>query len=210
MKQRHSSRSSPCTAGCGLRRRPWALALTALTTLTVLSACHTEGTTTQISLGTVGSVDLPPATTLRPAVENTEVTTDITSSLPPGVLFTGDPCSALSATDFAQVGIDGAPPGELVDAQLLSPDTCGYSILSGRRAFVVEVAARSPQDFAQPEQYASGAVEPVAGIGLEAVAFARPDGTQVVMVRVDNGYFWVRSSDAESAADFAARAVDNA
>lgn len=200
----------PCTTGREPRRCPRAVALMALTTLAVLSACHTEDTATQISLGTVGSVDLPPATTLRPAVENTEVTTDITPSLPPGVLFGGDPCSALTATDFAQVGIDGAPPGELVDAQLLSPDTCGYSILSGRRAFVVEVAARSPQDFAQPEQYASGQVVPVAGIGLAAVAFTRPDSTHVVMVQVDNGHFWVRSPDGDSAAEFATRAVDNA
>lgn len=207
MNLRLARQSVPCTTGREPRRCPWAWGLVALT---VLSACHTEGTTTQISLGTVGSVDLPPATTLRPAVENTEVTTDITPTLPPGVLFGGDPCSALTTADIAAVGIDGAPPGELVDAQLLSPDTCGYSITSGRRAFVVEVAARSPQDFAQPEQYASGPVEPVAGIGLAAVAFARPDGTHVVMVQVDNGYFWVRTPDGESAAEFAARATDNA
>ena len=185
------------------------LTCTALAAL-ALSACHTEDATTSVSLGTVGSVNLPPPTTLRPAVENTEVSTDISPSLPPGVLFEGDPCSALTAADFARVSIAGIAPGSLVDAALLSPDTCGFAVQSGRSAFTIEVAARSQQDFDQPQQYASGAVQAVDGIGLAAVTFTRPDGSHVVMVSVDNGFFWVRTPDFASAQDLATRAAARA
>ena len=184
--------------------------LPAVVLLGGLSACHTEDPTTVHSLGTVGSVYLSGPTTLRPAVEVTVDATATTGSVPPGVLFGGDPCTALTADDFAAVNIAGLGRGSLADSSLLSPDTCGYSVEAGRSAFVIQVSARTADEFAHPELDGGTAIEPVSGIGLAAVAYVRADGNHVLIVQVSNGYFSVRGPDADSVAALAELAVDNA
>lgn len=184
--------------------------LPAVLALGGLTACHTEDATTQQSFGTVGSVNLPTPTTLRPAIEVTVANTDIEPTVPPGVLFGGDPCTALTAEDFAAVNIAGLGRGSLADSSLLSPDTCGYSVEAGRSAFIIQVSARTADEFASPELDGGTSIEPVSGIGLAAVAYVRPDRTHVLIVQVANGYFSVRGPDADSAAALAERAVDNA
>jgi len=171
-------------------------------------ACHTESPDDPVVLGTVGEIPEASVTTLLPEVVITDP--GLTSSLPPGIMFAGDPCSALVAADFTTVSIDGLAPGTLVDSGLLSPDTCGYTVESGRSSFVIEVAARTQQDFEQPEQAGATTSEPVAGIGLGAVSYQRPDRRHVVIVQVANGYFSVTAPDAASAAELALIAVDRA
>lgn len=173
-----------------------------------LSACHTEDPATVPPVGTVGEVPEATVTTLLPDVIITDP--GLTAPLPPGVMFAGDPCSALVADDFASVSIDGLAPGALVDSGLLSPDTCGYTVESGRSSWTIEVAARTQQDFENPEQAGATSFEPVAGIGLGAVGYQRPDRKYVVIVQVANGYFSVTTPDAASTADLAALAVDRA
>ena len=184
--------------------------LPAVLVLGGLTACHTEDAATSHSFGTVGSVYLSPPTTLRPAVEVTVDETATTGSVPPGVLFAGDPCSALTADDFGSVNIAGLGRGSLADSSLLSPDTCGYSVEAGRSAFVIQVSARTADEFAHPELDGGTSIQPVSGVGLAAVAYVRADGDHVLIVQVPNGYFAVRGPDADSVAALAERAVDNA
>lgn len=171
-------------------------------------ACHTESPDDPVVLGTVGEIPEASVTTLLPEVVITDP--GLTSSLPPGIMFAGDPCSALVADDFAGVSIDGLAPGTLVDSGLLSPDTCGYTVESGRSSFVIEVAARTQQDFEHPEEDGATTSEPVAGVGLEAVGYQRPDRKYVVIVHITNGYFSVTTPDAASAAALALLAADRA
>jgi hypothetical protein len=186
--------------------RTLTLRIAALLAVSGLAACYSEDPVTTPTLGTVGEVPEASATTFLPDVIITDP--GLTSSLPAGVMFAGDPCSALVAADFGSVSIGGLPPGSLVDSSLLSPDTCGYSVLSGRTAFTIEVAVRTQQEFENPEQSGATSSAPVAGVGLGAIGYERTDGKFVVIAHVDNGYFSVTSADADSAAELAAIAVD--
>ncbi len=188
--------------------RTLTLRITPLLALCGLAACYSEDPVTAPSLGTVGQVPEASATTFLPDVIITDP--GITSSLPAGVMFAGDPCRALVAADFAGVSIDGLAPGSLVDSSLLSPDTCGYSVLSGRTAFTIEVAARTRQEFEHPESSGATSSQPVSGVGLGAIVYERTDGRFVVVAHVDNGYFSVTSADAASAAELAAIAAGRA
>jgi hypothetical protein len=188
--------------------RTLTIRIAALLVVSGLAACYSEDPVTTPTLGTVGEVPEASATTFLPDVIITDP--GITSSLPAGVMFAGDPCRALVATDFGSVSIGGLPPGSLVDSSLLSPDTCGYSVLSGRTDFTIEVAVRTQQEFQHPEQSGAASSEPVAGVGLEAIGYERTDGKFVVIAHVDNGYFSVTAPDAASAAELAAIAAERA
>lgn len=169
-----------------------------------LAACHAESADPTDTVGEVVIESAP--TTLLPVVVDTEPP-DVSTTLPQGLLFGGDLCSALTADDFARVPIDGNGTGDLIDQTPLSDDTCGYQLQLGRIEVTIMVQARQPSDFEVPGADGS-APEPVSGIGLEANVRELLDGTFDVIVHVDNGWFSVNSLDVASAVEFARRAVD--
>ena len=177
-----------------------------LVALCVLAGCYSENADSTVTLGTVGIPPEATATTLLPEVLNTE--SDITVTLPPDVLFGGDLCSALVAKDFTNVRIGGLAPGTLVDSGALSLDSCGYTVHSGRTDLQVLVAAATAQDLGQPP--IDGAPDAVAGVGMNAIGYTKPDRTYIVVVQVANGYFSVTTPDSASAVKLATIAAGRA
>ncbi|MSV80871.1 MAG: hypothetical protein F2681_00795 [Actinobacteria bacterium] len=168
-----------------------------LLALCALAGCYSENTDTSPTLGTVGNAPEPTATTLLPEVFNTE--SDLTVTAPPYALFGGDLCTALVAKDFLNIRMAGLAPGALINSGALSPDSCGYTVHSGRTDLEVLVEARTAQEFTQP----ATTPDVIAGLGLGAIGFEKADGTYLVLVKVANGYFSVTTPDPASAVKLA-------
>ena len=171
-----------------------------------LAACHAESADPTDTVGVVPIESAP--TTLLPVVVDT-LPPDISTTLPQNLLFGGDPCAALVATDFTRVAIGASGTGDLIDQAPLSDDTCGYYVRLGRDEITIIVRARAASDLEVPGADGS-APESIAGLGLEANVRELVDGTFDVIVHVANGWFSVNSLDRESAVAFAERAVERA
>ena len=169
--------------------------------LCALTGCYAENNDTAATLGTVGAPPEPTPTTLLPDVLDTA--SDITVTVPAGTLFGGDLCRALVAKDFTTVRIGGLAAGELIDSGAFSPDTCGYTVHSGRTDLQIIVGAQTEKAFLQPPVVA----EAVPDTGQGAIRYEQPDGTFIVIVKVANGYFSVQSPDGVSAVKLAKVAV---
>ena len=174
-----------------------------LCVVALLGACQAQ---TADPPDTVGSLPLPEeATTLLPDVVVSYVPDD---TLPPGVLFDGQLCNALTADDLSSVSIDGAGRATLLATQELADDLCGFVVRAGGDEYTLLVRARSIADFEQP---ATSDFDPEAltGVGEAAMGVARADGTYEVYVRVANGYFSVNTPDRASALALARAAAAN-
>ena len=102
---------------------------------------------------TVGSLPLPEeATTLLPDVVVSYVPDD---TLPPGVLFAGQLCNALTADDVATVSIAGPGRATLLNTQELADDLCGFVVRAGGDEYTLLVRARSIADFATANDFES-------------------------------------------------------
>ena len=200
------ARCSGCTSlGADLRRRrvhaaAWPLVIASVL---ALAACHSESADPTNTVGSIPIETTP--TTLLPIVIDT-APPDVSTTLPAGLLFGGDLCSALTTNDFMQISIGALGTGELIDQVPLADDTCGYSVQLGRDEITIIVRARAASDAGTPGAD-GGAPEPVSGLGLAASMRVLADGTFDVIVQVDNGWFSVSSIDRESAIGFALRAV---
>lgn len=200
---------SGCTSlGADLRRRrvrvtAWPLVLASVF---ALAACHSENADPTDTVGSIPIETTP--TTLLPVVVDT-LPPEVSTTLPAGLLFGGDLCTALTANDFARVPIGGSGTGDLIRQAPLSDDTCGYNVQLGRDEITIIVRARAASDADIPGADGS-APEPISGLGLEASVRELADGTFDVIVRVDNGWFSVNSIDRDSAIGFAQRAVTRA
>ncbi len=155
---------------------------------------------------TVGSLPEQPATTLLPEVVVSYVPDD-TTPLAPDTLFGGNLCSALVAGDFASVTIAGASRGRLLDTLDIADDLCGYVVRVSGDDYTIMVRARSENEFSENGQLA----EALTGIGVAAAGLAhREDDTYEVFVKVENGFFSVRTPDEASARALARLAVGRA
>lgn len=155
---------------------------------------------------TVGSLPIAEvATTLLPDVVVSYVPDD---TLPPGVLFAGQLCTALTADDFSGVVVAGAGRATLLQTQEVADDVCGFVVQAGGDEYTILVRARNVADFEQP---ATSDFDPEAltGIGEAAMGVARADDTYEVYVRVPNGYFSVNAPDRASALALARAAAAN-
>jgi len=169
-----------------------------------LTACQSE---TVDPPDTVGSLPVAEeATTLLPDVVVSYVPDD---TLPPGVLFAGQLCNALTADDFESVVIAGAGRATLLQTQELADDVCGFVVRAGGDEYTILVRARSIADFEQP---ATTDFDPEAltGIGEAAMGVARTDDTYEVYARVAAGYFSVNTPDRASALALARIVAANA
>jgi len=169
-----------------------------------LTACQSE---TVDPPDTVGSLPVAEeATTLLPDVVVSYVPDD---TLPPGVLFAGQLCNALTADDFESVVIAGAGRATLLQTQELADDLCGFVVRAGGEEYTIVVRARSIADFEQP---ATSDFDPEAldGVGVAAMGIERSDASYEVYVRVAAGYFSVNTPDRASALALARAAAANA
>jgi len=181
----------------------WTSAVAASVAVVLLAACQASS---EAPPDTVGSLPIESAaTTLLPEVVISFVPDD---TLPPGVLFGGNPCTALVVEDFAAVTIAGAGRGRLLETQDLADDICGYLVRAGGDDHTIIVRARSGADFEQP---ATTDFDPEAltGIGETAMGVDRGD-TYEVYVKVANGYFSVTTPDRASARALAQAAAGRA
>ena len=155
---------------------------------------------------TVGSLPIADiATTLLPDVVVSYVPDD---TLPPGVLFAGQLCTALTADDFAGVVIADAGRATLLQTQEVADDVCGFVVSAGGEEYTILVRARNIADFEQPAT-ADFDPEALTGVGEAAMGVARADGTYEISVLVPNGYFSVNTPDRASALALARAAAAN-
>ncbi|MDP2289851.1 MAG: hypothetical protein Q8M22_01595 [Actinomycetota bacterium] len=168
-----------------------------------LVACQNNPpSSTPVTVGTVPIDSV--ATTLLPDVVISFVPDD---TLPPGTLFAGQLCNALTADDFDGVGIAGVGSGRLTATQELADDLCGYVVRASGDDYTVLVRARTAIDLEQPAP-SGEEIEPLSGIGLAAVGVIRSDDTYEVIVQVESGYFSVASPDRSSARALARAAAE--
>lgn len=152
---------------------------------------------------TVGVITEPTVTTLLPIVVDTE--SDLTSTVPPEVLFGGDLCSALTEADIANAGV-----GTVVESAALSPDSCGWTVQSGRVYRDVIVQVRTAREYEQPLVAAGITIDQVRGVGIAAIGYVLPDRSYTVVVQTDNGYFAVTAPDETGAVGLARLAAARA
>jgi|CXWK01.1.fsa_nt_gi hypothetical protein len=145
--------------------------------------------------------------TLLP-VELDTLPSDVTTTLLPDTLFSGDPCTALEEGDFARVTFAGIGTGELIDFGAASLDSCLYTVEAGDEEFAILVRARTAADLGVTSS-TDIEVEELIGIGEAAVGIERSDAYEVI-VEVSNGWFSVTAPDAASAKYLARVAVDRA
>jgi len=131
-------------------------------------------------------------------VEDVTLPPDDLGTVPPGTLFHGDVCTALTASDFA---------GTLLDTQALSVDSCGYSVHTNAHDHVVLVQAQMQADFDQPPTTAK--LDTIQGVGLGAVGIEQGAEYEVI-VKVANGYFSVTAWDRAEARSLAIAAARRA
>ena len=159
--------------------------------------------------GTVGTLAVDAPDTLLPVLVEVEATflpEEITA--PPGALFGGDLCAALTTADLEAVTFAGLGRGTVVGDPFIATDGCAYTVDAGDEQVAVTVTARSQADFARPSDDAA-AIDEIDGIGEAARGVERENGYEVY-VKVDNGWFSVRSADRSSALALARRATPRA
>lgn len=172
--------------------------------LVVLSACSDAGP--ESIPVTVGSLPEPADPgTLLPVVVETAPPQDGTA--PPGALFGGNLCTALTDVDLAAVNV-GGDRGELVGDPAATFDGCDYTLEVGSATVHVVVTARSQADFASPA-FGDEAVDELDGLGEAARGVERSNGYEVY-VKVSNGWFSVLAPTEASARALAVRAVPRA
>ena len=147
------------------------------------------------------------AGTLLP-IELDTLPSDVTTTLLPGTLFGGDPCTALEEGDFARVTFAGVGAGELIDFGAASLDSCLYTVEAGDEEFAILVRVRTAADLGVTSS-TDIEVEELSGIGEAAVGIERSDVYELI-VEVSNGWFSVSAPDAASAKYLAKVAVDRA
>ena len=178
--------------------------LVVLSSSVVLVAC--SGTNEQPP-DTVGAVPLvSEVATLLPVPVET-LPPDNTATVPPGTIFGGNPCTALTEEDFASVVLAGAGSGTLSSSSLLAEDTCGFEVRAGGEDYQVIVQVASADEFDHPVTTAQP-IDRFSELGEEAIGVARGDDRYEVIVRVSNGFFGVSSPDKASARALAAKAVE--
>lgn len=171
----------------------------------VLSACGDAGP--ESIPVTVGSLPEPPDPgTLLPVVVDTAPPDDGTA--PPGALFGGNLCTALTDADLAAVNLGGGR-GELVGDPAATFDGCDYTLEVGSATVHVVVTARSQADFANPSAADGVPIDELNGIGDAARGVERESGYEVY-VKVSNGWFSVLAPTEASARALALRAVPRA
>ena len=171
--------------------------------LTTVGCQASEGSDPPDTVGSLPIADV--ATTLLPDVVVSYVPDD---TLPPGVLFGGLLCTALSADDFEGVVVAGAGRATLLQTLEVADDVCGFVVRAGGDEYTILVRARNVVDFEQP---ATSDFDPEAltGVGQAAMGVTRSDDTYEVYVRVAAGYFSVNAPDRASALALARAAVGN-
>lgn len=197
------------------RRLITAVALAAL----ALSAGCSGGDPESLPPGTVGALPTPPTPpTLLPVVTGTDVVD--TGTVPPGTLFGGNPCSALTdsilrgaaslvppaATDptlpddelgagvTAVVTVDPADDGP-VTTVAVSADACAFQVTDPVR-YTALVRVIGVFDYETPD------LEALSGIGVEAkggVVNGDAGDRYVVLVKVDDGWFSLEAPDRATA-----------
>jgi hypothetical protein len=158
--------------------------------------------------GTVGKVPEPSGPdTLLPVIPDTGPV-DVSTTLPPDVLFGADMCLALDAADFAAVRFGSSGTGRLVGTVRVSEDSCQFDLVAGGTNYSVLVRARSQPDFVSPSE-GDEEVEDLDGPGLAARGVQFADRYSLT-VKVENGYFAVEAPTRDAALALAERAVPRA
>ena len=158
--------------------------------------------------GTVGPVPEPSGPdTLLPVIPDT-APADVSTTLPPDVLFGADMCLALSAEDFRGVRFGSSTSGRLVQILRVSEDSCQFDVSVGSDVYPVLVRARSQPDFVAPTE-GDEEIEELDGPGLVARGVQFEDRYEVT-VKVENGFFAVSAPTRDAALELAARAVPRA
>lgn len=180
------------------------LAMAVMASLTV-AAC--DGPAEDPVPNTVGSLPEPSDPgTLLPVVVETDPPGEGTA--PPGALFAGNFCSALTEDDIGAVVFSGLGRGSVTDVPTVALDGCSYPVAAGGEDFFVVVTARSQGDFAGPGT-TDEVIDELSGIGDAARGVNRANGYEVY-VKVPNGWFSVLTPDATSATALARRAAERA
>ena len=158
---------------------------------------------------TVGAVPEETTTTLLEFLPDTDPP-DPTAppTAPPGSLFSGDPCTALVADDFARTTIGGVATGVLVDFFPLDDDACGFLVSVNAQEFNITVQAVDFSAFARPPEDNEDRLA-LSDIGQSAYGVAG-DSDYAVWVKVANGYFVVTTPDQTSAIRLALIAANRA
>lgn len=207
---------------------PWArrlVAVLAVPLLALAAGTGCSGDASEAPPGTVGVLPTPPTPeTLLPLVTDTSVAD--TGTVPPGTLFGGSPCTALTDADLRGAaslvptsgteptlpeeadgaGVTAAATIEPEDAGpvitvAVSGDACEFRVVDPVR-YRVLLRVITVFEYESPELTGSDGTaleaESVPGVGDEAQGIDRGDRYEV-LVRVSDGWFSLEAPDSASA-----------
>ncbi len=183
-------------------------ALLAVSLVVGVVTCRSQSVPAPDTVGIV--VDETTPTTLLSFIPDTDPPDPTAEpTVPPGTIFGGDPCAALTAEDFAAVPFVGLGRGVLVDVSPLDDDRCGFLVQVADQQFNISVQVVTVREYGSAPADGEERVA-LTGVGRSAYSLSRSSTAFEVWVQVDNGYFVVVSTDAISALRLARRAAERA